>query len=206
MSRFDDLLFPIEWSARATRALMRPVEIVALPNGAEERNLRQRAARREFSIGPMSIDSEAAETLMAFFQARGGAFAGFRFRDPFDWKSCSIAAAPAASDQRLGIGDGGTKSFRLQKVSADGQRFITRPVVGSVSVMVGGAIVSSATYTVNTTTGALVFSSAPAAGAEVRAGFRFDVPVRFAIDRLVVERLDEGLARVDTVKVVEILE
>ena len=58
-------------------------------------------------------------------------------------------------------------------------RGVTRPVAASVLVSVAGAAVATG-WTLDG--GRVVFAVAPAAGAEVRAGYLFDVPVRFAED------------------------
>ncbi len=64
-------------------------------------------------------------------------------------------------------------------------RRITRPVAGSVSVAVDGVATSGFSVVAG---GWVVLDAAPAAGAVVSAGFAFDVPVRFAEDRLSVAR------------------
>ena len=43
-------------------------------------------------------------------------------------------------------------------------------------------------WSVDTTTGVVTFATAPAEGVAITAGFAFDVPVRFADDRLRVTR------------------
>ena len=65
------------------------------------------------------------------------------------------------------------------------ERRITRPVVGSVVVAVDGIAISAFSVEAG---GWVVLDVAPAVGAVVTAGFTFDVPVRFAEDRLSVAR------------------
>lgn len=85
----------------------------------------------------------------------------------------------------LGVGDGVRTRFELVK-DYDGQaRRITRPAGGSVRVAVDG--VETGPWTL-AASGVVEFDDAPAVGAAVTAGFRFDVPVRFAEDRLDVSR------------------
>ena len=50
------------------------------------------------------------------------------------------------------------------------------------------------------------FDAAPAAGAAVRAGFRFDVPVRFAEDRLEVSGAGFAAGELPHVPLVEVRE
>ena len=54
--------------------------------------------------------------------------------------------------------------------------------------------------------GVLSFDEAPAAGAEVRAGFRFDVPVRFESDRLQVSRATFAAGEAPSVPMIEVRE
>ena len=54
--------------------------------------------------------------------------------------------------------------------------------------------------------GRIVFDAAPPVGAEVRAGFRFDVPVRFAEDRLDVSGVNFAAGEAPSVPLVEIRE
>ena len=119
---------------------------------------------------------------------------------------CSIGAAPSATDQLLGIGDGLTARFPLVK-RYDGPepqvRPITRPRAGTVVASVGGVAVSGWTLEAG---GVVVFDEAPAAGAEVRAGFLFDVPVRFASDRLDVNAAAFAAGEAPSVPLVEVRE
>ncbi len=54
--------------------------------------------------------------------------------------------------------------------------------------------------------GVIRFDEAPAAGAEVRAGFRFDVPVRFAEDRLDISGATFAAGEAPSVPLIEIRE
>ena len=81
---------------------------------------------------------------------------------------------------------------------------ITRPVAGSVLVSVDGA--ERVTGWTLAPKGVVRFDEAPAAGAVVRAGFRFDVPVRFEEDRLNIGRMTFQAGEAASVKLVEIRE
>lgn len=81
----------------------------------------------------------------------------------------------------LGIGDGVRADFQLARNYGEQQRPITRPVPGSILVSLDGAPAANWTHIGK---GLVRFDAAPPAGAIVRAGFLFDVPVRFAEDRL----------------------
>jgi uncharacterized protein (TIGR02217 family) len=54
--------------------------------------------------------------------------------------------------------------------------------------------------------GTVSFEDAPAPGAQVKAGFRFDVPVRFAEDRLSVSRATFQAGEIPSVPLIEVRE
>jgi uncharacterized protein (TIGR02217 family) len=73
-----------------------------------------------------------------------------------------------------------------------------------VVVSVNGAAVTSGWAL--TAKGVVVFTAAPPAGAVVRAGFLFDVPVRFELDRLDISGLSFLAGEVPSVPALEIRE
>ncbi len=98
-----------------------------------------------------------------------------------------MTGEPGASDQLIGTGDGIADGFALVKAYGSGEvRRITRPVAGRVRVAVNGG--EMATGWSLDDQGVVQFATAPAAGAQVTAGYLFDVPVRFAEDRIEVNR------------------
>lgn len=182
---FDDVLFPLALGREAEVAPEYSTMIVTSAGGHEARNAGWSQARTRYDVGP-GVRSEAdIAALLGFFRARMGPARGFRLRDPFD--ASSGGETPAASDQRIGTGDGTLHRFALVKHYGDTDgsvgRRITRPVAGSVRVAVGGVATGAFTMAEG---GFVVLDTAPAAGVAVTAGFRFDVPVRFAEDRLSV--------------------
>ena len=137
-------------------------------------------------MGP-GVRSEAdLGTLIAFFRARRGQARGFRLRDPADFSSNAMTGAPTPGDQLLGIGDGLAATFALVKrygAGAEAQvRPITRPIAASIRVRLGTTEVLTG-WTLEPR-GTIRFAIAPQSGVEVRAGFLFDVPVRFAEDQI----------------------
>jgi uncharacterized protein (TIGR02217 family) len=82
-------------------------------------------------------------------------------------------------------------------------RTINKPVAGTVLVAVGGVAQSSG-WSVDTTTGIVTFTTAPANGAAVTAGFEFDVPVRFDSDLMDVTLDIERLGSITSIPIVEI--
>jgi len=187
MEAFDDVGFPLSMGREATVTPGFSTAVVTTASGHEQRNADWASGRMKFDVGP-GVRSEAdVAALIAFFRARRGRAKGFRFRDPTDFSSGGMTGTPGALDQVLGTGDGVRTGFDLVKIYGTGAdaevRRVTRPVAASVLVSVGG--VATATGW-SLSGGQVVFSTAPAAGAVVRAGFLYDVPVRFAEDVLEV--------------------
>jgi uncharacterized protein (TIGR02217 family) len=173
---FDDVLFPLALGREAEVAAEVSTAIVTSAGGTEARNAEWAEARTHYDVGP-GVRSEAdIAALLAFFRARMGPAKGFRLRDPFDWQG---------ADELIGAGDGETASFALAKHYGDVTRRITRPVSGTVQVSVDGVATEDFTLGAG---GVVTLDEAPDAAAEVRASFVFDVPVRFAEDRLTVNR------------------
>ncbi len=194
MTGFDDVSFPLALGREAEVAPEHSTAIVASAGGHEARNAGWSQARTHYDVGP-GVRSEAdIAALLGFFRARLGPARGFRLRDPFD----SVAA-----DVRIGTGDGATMRFALVKHYGAVARRITRPVAGSVTVCVGG--VSIAGFTVEAG-GHVALDVPPPAGAAVTASFAFDVPVRFAEDRLSVSRATFLAGEAASVPLVEVRE
>jgi uncharacterized protein (TIGR02217 family) len=208
---FHEVRFPLRLSLTVTGGPVRRTDIVNLSNGRENRNQRWRNSRRSYDAGSGIRSVADLYEVLEFFEARAGEMYGFRFRDPVDWKSCAPGAAVAATDQDLGTGDGTTAAFQLIKTYGDGEgawsRTIAKPVAGSVSVALDGATAEGATYGVDPATGLVVFSAGhvPAEGVAVTAGFEFDVPVRFATDRIDVNLQAFNAGRIPTIPLMEIL-
>ena len=198
---FDDVLFPLALGREAEVSPEFSTAIVTSGGGHEARNASWAEARTRYDVGP-GVRSEAdIAALLAFFRARMGPARGFRLRDPFDFSSGG--AVPGAADQVLGVGDGVRVRFALVKAYGAMQRRITRPVSGSVRVAVGG--VTTAAFTV-VAGGFVELDVAPAVGVTVSAGFLFDVAVRFAEDRLSVNRATFLAGAATAVPLVEVRE
>ena len=84
------------------------------------------------------------------------------------------------------------------------QRRITRPRLGTVLVSVAGTPLLTG-WTLEAG-GIVSFTTPPAVGALVRAGFLFDVPVRFADDKLEVAGAAFAAGEAPSVPIVEVRE
>lgn len=186
---FHEDQFPSDISKGSAGGPERLTDIVTLRSGYEERNTIWAHSRRRYdaSLGLRHIDD--LHDVIEFFEARRGRLHAFRWKDWADFKSTGPGSNTTAFDQLIGVGDGSEHDFQLQKTYSSGgssyTRTIKKPVSGTVKVAKNGVEVFSG-WTVDTTTGIVHFTSAPAAGHEIKAGFEFDVPVRFDTDFLSV--------------------
>jgi uncharacterized protein (TIGR02217 family) len=162
--------------------------------GRESRNASWAEARTRYDVGP-GVRSEAdIAALINFYRAQRGPARAFRLRDPFD---------AAAIDAVIGTGDGSNRQFALMKHYGAASRRISRPVAGTLAVTVDGAATQAFSLE---PLGVVVLDVAPAAGAIVTASFAFDVPVRFAEDRLTVSRATFLAGAAPSVPLVEVRE
>jgi uncharacterized protein (TIGR02217 family) len=212
MTSFHDVLFPVDISLGSRGGPQRATEVVLLGSGREERNARWEHARRRYDAGTGVRSLLLLSRVIAFFEERRGRLYGFRWRDGADDRSCEPGSTPAPTDQLLGTGDATRRSFALVKTYggafAPYRRPITRPVVSSLSVAVGGVEQAASRWSYDPSTHAVVFAAnaVPAAGAQVRAGFQFDVPVRFDTDHLDIDYAMLAQGRIPNIPIIEILE
>ncbi|MDX6806566.1 DUF2460 domain-containing protein [Terrihabitans rhizophilus] len=207
MAAFHEVRFPIEIALGARGGPERRTEIVTLGSGREQRNARWAHARRRWDAGWGVKSFSALREVVSFFEERRGRLHGFRWRDRLDHTSSPEGVEPTASDQPLGLGDGGQRVFHLVKIYGDGadpyRRPIHKPVQGSVRVAVNGTEVSDG-MSVDATTGLVTFAEPPPPGAELSAGFAFDVPVRFDADFLDVDLSAFEAGAIPSIPIIEI--
>lgn len=202
LALFHEVSLPMTLALAASGGPERRVETVTLGGGQEARNAAWAGSRRRWDIGSAAARVETLQALIAFFEARGGRLHGFRFRDMLDDRSGAPGAEVSPVDQALGVGDGVRAEFALVKHYGGWARRIWKPVAGSVRVAVNGA---EGAFSVDASTGLVTLAEAPAAGAAVTAGFRFDCPVRFDADRLDVTLEGFGAGRAIRVPLIEII-
>ncbi len=207
---FHEVRLPLRLSLGASGGPGRRTDIVALSNGGETRNARWADARRRYDVGTGLRGLDDLYRLIEFFEARRGQLYGFRFFDPVDNRSGAHGQAVTAIDQLIGEGDGVTTQFELTKTYADlggtTTRRIEKPVEGSVLVAVDGSPLAQGDFSVDPVAGQVTIAPAavPPSGAEVSAGFEFDIPVRFDIDRIEISLAAFKAGSVPSVPLVEI--
>jgi uncharacterized protein (TIGR02217 family) len=208
VSAFHEVSLPLPFALGASGGPERRVDIVSLGSGAEARNTPWAHGRRRYDIGGAVRTLDELHELIAFFEARRGKLHGFRFRDPFDFKSCAPSLSPSPANQVLGEGDDETDTFQLIKRYGAGDsayvRIISKPQLATVTIAIDGEALGPEGFTVNATTGLVTLASPPTAEAVVSAGFQFDTPVRFDIDRLDLSLDGFGAGRALSVPLVEI--
>lgn len=207
MQAFDDVLYPLALGRDAGVSPEFSTSVVLTASGYERRSSQWSDARLRFDVGPGIRAENELGTLLQFFRARRGAARGFRLADPFDFSSNVMTGTPTPLDQKIATGDGLSARFQLVKNYGDGDepqiRRITRPRASSVVISVDGVNVTDWTQEPG---GYIVFAAAPVAGAVIRAGFLFDVPVRFAEDRLDITGAAFAAGEAPSVPLVEIRE
>lgn len=209
---FHEVRFPVDVAVRSRGGPVRRTEVVVTGSGREERNARWAHGRRRYDAGYGIKTLADLAAVIAFFEERRGRLTGFRWRDRLDDRSCPPGRVPAAGDQLLGMGDGKTRTFALAKTYGGSfdpyRRPIAKPVAGSVLVAVDGtAVVLGRDADLDPTTGLVSFrpGAIPAPGQVVTAGFRFDVPVRFDTDELMVDLAAFEAGEIPHIPLVEIV-
>lgn len=207
MQAFDDIAYPLPLGRETAIAPEFSTQIMTTASGHERRNSLWADARLRFDVGPGIRSETELGTLLAFFRARRGAARGFRLADPSDFSSNAMTGTPGSMDQVLGTGDGARSAFALVKAYGSGSdaqlRRITRPRPGTVRVSVGGVETSAFSLGEG---GTVNLAVVPPAGALVRAGFLFDVPVRFAEDRLDISGVAFAAGEAPSVPLIELRE
>ena len=204
---FHEVRFPDNISRGARGGPERRTQIVELASGDEERNASWADSRRRYDVAYGIRRADDLAAVVAFFEARNGRLHGFRYKDWADYKSALPSHAITPTDQQIGTGTGSLQTFQLAKRYISGAqtwvRTIAKPVTGTVRVALG-MIEQLSGWTLDTTTGVITFTTAPAGGVIVRAGFEFDVPVRFDSDTLDVTLDFERLGSITSIPLLEI--
>jgi uncharacterized protein (TIGR02217 family) len=136
----------------------------------------------QFSLTYEVLRDEAAPqadlcTLLGFCMACQGAFGTFLFDDPSD---------DQVTGQSIAAGDGVTETFQLARTIGPpgGVQFLEPIVAPNVisAVYVQGVAQTPADWSVDPSTGLLIFAAAPVAGAAITADFSFYFRCRFMSD------------------------
>jgi uncharacterized protein (TIGR02217 family) len=197
MSFLETPRFPEDISYGSAGGPLYNTLVIQVSSGHEKRNINWVQPLYRFDVSYGVRTSDLLYDLTEFFHVVVGKAYGFRFKDFADYKSTSsMSDTLADTDQLLGVGDNAEVDFQLIKTytkgALDRERNIKKPVTGTTVVSLDDVSQGSG-WTIDTTTGIITFAVAPGASVDVKAGFEFDVPVRFDSDELRALWVDESL-------------
>lgn len=142
------------------------VDIVQTSGGQEYRSLVHPFPLRKFDISYLLDNDKTYAELQAVYHRAHGRFAGFRVRCYDEWSSNGRIGTPTAFDQSMGLVSAGVyqlrKYYGLDKsAGATGYAYreVKKPVAGTVKVGIGATEISSADWSVVTTTGRVTFAA-----------------------------------------------
>lgn len=202
---FHSVLFPVDVQYGYAGGPGFATVVQQTHSGHEERVARWSSARHRYRPSKEQMTATEVAAVRHFYLERRGALHSFRFKDWHDFTSAADDTGDTdPTDQIIGEGDGAEVNFQLRKQYGSDNTYvrpIQLPVEDSVSVAFDGVEQLSG-WTVSLTTGIVTFTSAPALGVVVTAGFEFDVPVRFErnIDELLSVRIP-NFARADVLDI-----
>ncbi len=169
---FVEVQFPTDISYGATGGPVFLTDVVTTVSGHEQRNSKWSQARARYNVAS-GVKSEAQwQALIAFFRARRGKAAGFRFKDWSDFK---------AVNQPL-VALGGSEYQMVKRYvsgSVVSERVISKPVAGTVKLY-KDSLQQVSGWSVDTATGIIT----TAITGTLTVDYEFDVPVRFDTDEL----------------------
>ena len=194
---------------RSVLAIEKKTVIAVSDSGAEERNTPWADFRRPYNAGSGIKKLQELYAVVEFFKERRARLYGFRWKDGLDFRSRGPADPVGVTDQAIGVGNGSATQFQLTKIYggsfAPYVRTIRKPVAGTVRMAIAGAEqTEGSAWSVDTTTGLVTFTSPPGSGLQITAGFEFDVPVRFDVDRLEIDLQDFEAGRAPNIPILEL--
>lgn len=208
---FHEIRFPAAISFGSSGGPERRTEIVTLGSGHEERNTRWADSRRRYNAGLGIKTLNDLHEVISFFEQRRGRLYGFRWKDHTDHRSSAPLSTISSSDQLIGEGDGMATTFQLSKTYGEASsaysRTISKPVQNSVMISVNDVQqIEDTDFTIDYQTGGITFepSSMPPAEALIKAGFEFDVPVRFDTDQLKINLASFNAGEIPDIPLVEV--
>lgn len=179
---FDEVRLPTSVERGASGGPGFLTNVSLLNSGKEQRNSLWAVDRGRWDIGYGIQTRAEALAVRDFFYARKGRANGFRFRD---WTNYTTGAVEMPAGDEA---DGVETDFQMKMTYTDSGFFtytkdIFKPEAGSITVFIDGVSQGSG-FTIDTTTGIISFSVAPAYQEVVTWTGDFDMAVRFDTDQL----------------------
>ena len=216
---FEETRYPDTVDYGSAFGIQFSTRIIEAASGFEDRNANWAQSRHPYDLAYGVTDQAALEILVEWYQAMKGPATGFRLKDYLDFKSCYTSETQAQDDQvLLASAVGGETTTQLIKTYTVGSqstvRDINKPVgtgLGDSTVLIernGGLLIEGTDYDLAYTTGLItwdtgVFPSGLTSSDIIKAGFEYDVPVRFKNDTLsiVISHYLSGTATVPAIEI-----
>ena len=192
-----DASFPRTFAYGITGGPEYATDLFTSPSGYEQRSQHWAQSRGRWTLSFVNRTAAEIAPLLDFFRAVacGRAFS-FRFHDHTD----------STFDNIIGTGDGGNTDHYLRKLYTVGSssvyRRITAPIAATLVVRVDGVVTTDYTLLAG---GLLRFAVPPPFGAAIAAAGEFDVPVRWAEDRLPIQSVSPDAFTCEALELVEVL-
>ena len=202
---FKDLYMPPCLSLDLSVSRRRRTEVVTALSGDVYASEKWAFTRRSFRAawGPKTLDE--VQSFLAFWENVTTVHT-FRVRDWGDYSSAAPEVAITNADQVIGVGDGVETDFQLVKRYAyAGEAYdhpVHAPVANSVMIAIDGVNQGSG-WSADNASGLISFSSAPASGAVITAGYEYDIKCRFEDDTITQAFRARHLAEIDTFTLIE---
>ena len=208
---FHEVRFPTDLALGSSGGPQRKTEVITLGSGKEQRNSRWAHSRRKYNAGYGIKTVAELQTVIEFFEERRGRLYGFRFKDPLDFKSSGAGKDVTAFDQTIGISDSTQRKFQLIKRYGSREtgyvRKIQKPVRGTLKLSLDGDEIFDDQYEMDWKNGLVEFKpdAIPARGVMIKAGYEFDIPVRFDTDEISINLTHFEVGDVPSIPLVELL-
>lgn len=196
---FHEVVFPSRLALGIEGGPELHVDTVRLASGHEQRNSRWSRPLWRYTLMVGRRPLNEIRELLAFYEARGGALHGFRFKDPILSSTAAHGDDISPEDVLVGVGDGIKTLFQLTLSSG---RIITKPVLSTFAIALDGEPMAAG-FSVNDA-GVLTFEQPIANDVTISAGFEFHVPVRFENQQLIATKTAHDAGEVSDIILLEV--
>jgi len=181
-------------------------DLVSFDSGKEQRNQILEQPIREWPINWQWMDEDARDKLIELFQRTKGRYATFLYKDEEDYActvaDCSITAIAAQTDFQL------IKTYYPGETEewSENRKDIAPSAVFQPLVFLDDVYQTEGVdYTLDDTTGIVIFGAAPGAGVIFTAAYQFYFRVRFEDDIHTDIEHQKGYWSYENLKLVEVL-
>lgn len=133
------------------------------------------------------------QSLLGFFNSRGGSLESFLWQDPDD---------NAVTDQAFGTGDGATTVFRLGRTLGGAYEPVSATSGTPVIKKAGVTQTVTTDYTLDANAGTVTFTTAPAVAAALTWSGSYLRRVRFESDSMSLKRFLEAMYSADNIRLI----